>query len=228
MFVIIGRSTFSAAQNLVNQIETYTEAIFVGEPTSANVNSWGDPKIETLPNSQLDVRLSFLWHQEKGPQDKRIWTRPDLAVEMSSDDYASNKDVVVDAILNFEESLLYSTIEIESLYADGNFEKASALAKNLVTRFDQGNDVRIKLNSIGYSLMRKDLLEAASEVFILNTELYPHTPNTWDSLAECYLRLNDIQNAIKFYKKVIDMDSDGRTGDNARKMLETINRHMGN
>ena len=33
LFVIIGRSTFSAAQFLVNQLEAYTDAVFVGEPS---------------------------------------------------------------------------------------------------------------------------------------------------------------------------------------------------
>jgi len=31
-FCIIGRRTFSACQNLVNELERYTEVIFVGEP----------------------------------------------------------------------------------------------------------------------------------------------------------------------------------------------------
>ncbi|MEO9483844.1 MAG: hypothetical protein ABJG47_10380 [Ekhidna sp.] len=229
LFVIIGRNTFSAAQNLVNQLETYTDAIFVGEPTSSNVNSWGDPKVETLPNSQLDVRLSFLWHQEKHPLDLRIWTKPDVSIEMSSMDYAMNRDVALNAILNFEESLYHATIDIERLYEEKDYERASARGKGLGARFPHDEaKIRSHLNTIGYSLMRKDMMKAALEVLILNTQLYPHSPNTWDSLAECYLKLNDVQNAIKYYKKVIEMDAEGRAGDNARVMLKTIERHMGN
>jgi hypothetical protein len=54
-FVITGRQTFSAAQNLVNQIEKYTNAIFVGEPTAAHPNHYGDSRPFTLPNSKLTV-----------------------------------------------------------------------------------------------------------------------------------------------------------------------------
>jgi hypothetical protein len=63
LFVITGRQTFSAAQNLVNQIEKYTEAIFVGEPTAAHPNHYGDNRPFTLPNSKLTVRASTLWWQ---------------------------------------------------------------------------------------------------------------------------------------------------------------------
>jgi hypothetical protein len=59
-FVILGRRTFSAAQNLVNELEKYTEVVFVGEPTSENVNFYGDTRTETLPNSKLDVNLDVV------------------------------------------------------------------------------------------------------------------------------------------------------------------------
>ena len=42
LFTIISRHTFSAAQNLVNELEKYTNTIFVGEPTGENVNFYGD------------------------------------------------------------------------------------------------------------------------------------------------------------------------------------------
>jgi hypothetical protein len=38
LIVLTGPRTFSAAQNLVNRLENFTEAIFVGEPTGENVN----------------------------------------------------------------------------------------------------------------------------------------------------------------------------------------------
>lgn len=60
-FTIIGRETFSAAQNLVNQLEKYTNVIFVGEPTSGRPNHYGDAHSLTLPNSGLVARASTLW-----------------------------------------------------------------------------------------------------------------------------------------------------------------------
>ncbi|NNM22951.1 MAG: hypothetical protein HKO54_05310, partial [Flavobacteriaceae bacterium] len=65
LFVIIGRRTFSACQNLVNEFDNYTNAIFVGEPTSENVNFYGDNNRVDLPNSKVPVYLSFAWWQDK-------------------------------------------------------------------------------------------------------------------------------------------------------------------
>ncbi|MCB0563755.1 MAG: hypothetical protein KDD01_05195, partial [Phaeodactylibacter sp.] len=52
LFVIIGRRTFSACQNLVNELDNYTNAIFVGEPTAENINFYGDNNRVELPNSK--------------------------------------------------------------------------------------------------------------------------------------------------------------------------------
>jgi len=56
-FYIIGRNTFSACQNLTNEITRYTEAILIGEPTAENVNFYGDAKKVTLTNSKI-IRTS--------------------------------------------------------------------------------------------------------------------------------------------------------------------------
>jgi hypothetical protein len=102
LFVITGKSTFSAAQNLTNELEKYTEVIFAGEPTSENVNFYGDTRTEILPNSLLNVNLSWLWWQNLDPRDKRPWTAPELAADMSFADYEQGKDPVLDLVLNYK------------------------------------------------------------------------------------------------------------------------------
>jgi hypothetical protein len=41
-FGIIGPATFSAAQNLTDELEKYNNILFVGEPTGPNGNHYGD------------------------------------------------------------------------------------------------------------------------------------------------------------------------------------------
>ena len=92
LFVIIGRETFSAAQNAVNELEKYTNAIFVGEPTAATPNHFGDARNVVLPNSKVAIRASTLWWQDMDPRDTRKWTAPQLAAELTSADYKANVD----------------------------------------------------------------------------------------------------------------------------------------
>lgn len=60
-FTIIGRSTFSAAQFLVNNLERYTDTIFVGEPSGLKGNIYGDSRRIYMPNSGITVRTSIYY-----------------------------------------------------------------------------------------------------------------------------------------------------------------------
>lgn len=78
LFVLIDGWTFSAAMNLANALQRWTPALFVGSPTGASPNSYGDARPLALPNSGLSARISTLYWQDAGPQDQRPAIRPDL------------------------------------------------------------------------------------------------------------------------------------------------------
>jgi hypothetical protein len=101
MFTIIGRQTFSAAQNFVNMMQKYTPTIFVGEPTGEAPNMFGDPALIKLPNSGIEVRASTLWWQDMDQRDTRKWLPPQITAEMSFDDYRRNVDPAMEAILHY-------------------------------------------------------------------------------------------------------------------------------
>ena len=102
-FTIIGRSTWSAAQMLVNDLEKYTNTIFVGEPSGGKVNSYGDSRRITLPNSGITVRVSSLWWQED-ERDTRQWTEPTIKAELTFADYQNNRDPAIEAILKYQQN----------------------------------------------------------------------------------------------------------------------------
>ncbi|MBN8584506.1 MAG: hypothetical protein J0M37_05370 [Ignavibacteria bacterium] len=101
LFVIIGKQTFSAASYLTTKLEFNTKAIFAGEPTGASPNHYGDNRPLILPNSKLEVRLSSIFWQNSFPVDNRKATEPHIKIELSSADYFSGKDPVLDAVLNY-------------------------------------------------------------------------------------------------------------------------------
>jgi len=102
LFIVTGRQTFSAASYLLTKLEFNTAAIIAGEPTGASPNHYGDNRPIVLPNSNLEIRLSSIFWQNSFEGDKRRSTEPELAVEMSSQDYFSGRDPVIDAILKYE------------------------------------------------------------------------------------------------------------------------------
>ena len=98
LFVVIGRLTQSAAQNLVNMLERQTRATFVGEPTGERPNHYGEGEPFELPNSRMRVNVSTLWWQDLDPRDTRDATKPSIEAVLSSADYAANRDPVMEAI----------------------------------------------------------------------------------------------------------------------------------
>lgn len=100
LFVIVGRVTFSAAMNLVMDIQMSVQPVFVGEPTGSSPNFVGESSILVLPCSELPVSCSSLFWQNSDPWDDRPWIAPHVIAELSSEDYFSNRDPAMDAILH--------------------------------------------------------------------------------------------------------------------------------
>ncbi len=223
LFVITGRNTFSACQNLVNEMENYTNALFVGEPTAENVNFFGDNRSLNLPNSQLPIRLSFAWWQDKYPWDNRQWTTPHIATDLTFKDYANNHDPAMAAILNYKDEPPIKD-QLSDLAAKGDIDQAVEMVSKYVKdpKYRYNNDIESQINTFGYELINLGDYKQAIRIFTLNTKIYPQSANTWDSLAESYWRSGDKENAIKYYNKAISIDPKGRTGDNARSMIQRI------
>ncbi len=97
LYVLTGRNTFSAAQNFIAQLDKRTRAIFVGEPSSSKPNFVGEENNLKLPWSGAIISISNRYH-ENIPGDTRQWMEPEIRVELSSRDYFSNRDPVMDRL----------------------------------------------------------------------------------------------------------------------------------
>lgn len=105
LYVIIGRGTFSAAQNTATAIERETSAIFVGEPSGSRPNFIGETIPFTLPYSKAMVNVADLYWQTSWPMDHRPWIAPELYAPPSFEAYSQNLDPAMEAILSCREHL---------------------------------------------------------------------------------------------------------------------------
>jgi sugar lactone lactonase YvrE len=76
-----------------------------------------------------------------------------------------------------------------------------------------------EVNQLGYQLMGRSQLEAATELFKLNVESYPQSFNVYDSLAEAYMNAGKNDEAIRFYEKSLELNP---ANSNAVQMLKKI------
>ncbi len=105
LFVIIGRQTFSAAQNTATAIERHTHAIFAGEPSGSSPNFIGETIPFELPYSKLTVNVSDLYWQTSWPDDRRPWIAPEIYAPPTFADYRAGRDPAMDAIAGYREHL---------------------------------------------------------------------------------------------------------------------------
>lgn len=228
LFAIIGRQTFSACQNLVNELDNYTNVTFVGEPTAENINFYGDSSAVILPHSKLEGRVSFAWWQDKPQWENGPWTEPDIAVEMSFEDYRTNKDPVVDAILkvNNDDSVFDPIGYIQKLVEQKEIDETAVrdFIKDPRLEYWAFEDA---INQSGYKLMNAGNVKQAIVIFQLNHKLNPESANAWDSLGEGFLKNNQKEKAIECYEKAISLDPEGPIGANAKAMLEQIKSGSG-
>ena len=226
-FVIIGRRTFSACQNLVNELDNYTEAVFVGEPTSENINFYGDNRQVVLPKSKIPIFLSFAWWQDKPQWEDGPWLAPHVAVDMSYEQYRTNQDPVLDAVFSFTGSnFVRNPIgHLEQLFNESKLDQvkseAARMVKDPAYKFVNFEE---ELNSRGYELLIRNQFQPALFVLQMNSELFPQSANAWDSLGEAYWKSEQKDKAIECYNKAINLDPNGSTGDHARNMLKEINK----
>lgn len=98
VWAIVGRNTFSAAQNLINFLDRETETTFVGEPSSSRPNFVGESTRVELPYSGLRMSISSRWWQDSYPGDDRIWIPVEVPAPLSSDDWLEGRDPAMEAL----------------------------------------------------------------------------------------------------------------------------------
>jgi hypothetical protein len=99
LVVLVGRGTFSAAMMLAVDLERHLRPLFVGEPTGARPNHYGDSRRTTLPNSGLTLRISTLYWQVSDPRDRRVAITPQLAAPPRWQDLVAGRDPALDLAL---------------------------------------------------------------------------------------------------------------------------------
>lgn len=208
LFVIIGRRTFSAAQALVHDLDLWTDAIFVGEPTGSSPQFWGDHRFFRLEHSGIAVSASPTWWQPGGPYDRRAFLPPELTFEPRWSDYVANRDPALEAILGWDERVTLEDLVLEALPAGVEPGSAAADAvrgwsRDPVHRYASATG---ELNALGYRLLRQGRGDEALDVFRLNVSVHPEYANGWDSLGEALLGAGRRDEGLAAYRRAYELD----------------------
>jgi len=205
-FVLIGRGVFSAAQNLVNELDFYTAATFIGEPTGNAPNQYGDPRRLELPRSRLRVLVSSLYWPGHVASDERSAFTPDVYVEATSADYRLKGDpVLATALRRATEPGLGRRLHADAERGDTAAVRRAVEAYRAHSE-NRYRDVEADVNAAGYELLHAGNVDAAIAVFQVNLALFPQSPNVFDSLGEALERAGRREAAIAAYRRALELN----------------------
>ncbi len=79
--------------------------------------------------------------------------------------------------------------------------------------------VESSINAMAYRHLENGEIEAAISVFQLNTDTFPRSANTWDSLGEAIMNKGDHETAIRYYRRSLELDPGNS---NAARMIDRM------
>ncbi len=105
--------------------------------------------------------------------------------------------------------------------ADGKDPKSlEATLRQIRSKLPNSNAVsEAAINTLGYQLYRTHKNAQAIAVLRLNTQEFPNSANTWDSLGEVLLSSGDVSGGVANYKKALEVDPNYPNAGVARKII---------
>lgn len=219
-YTIIGPQTFSACQNLVNELSRWTRTIFVGEPTGERANFWGDTRSIELPHSGLVARISWLWWQNMDPRDTRDALYPDLAAPLTIEDYAAGIDPAMDVVRRGLRPLDAATLHAQVQRDGVEATLANVRAAHADPAYRHAS-IETALNDLGYRLLQARDVDAALVVFETNVAMHPASWNVWDSLGEALEVAGRRDEALEHFERSLELNPDSPTGREAVARLRS-------
>ena len=202
-FFVIGRNTFSACQNLTNDVETYTEAILVGEGTSENKNFYGDTKLVQLPNSGIKTYLSFAWWQDKPQWENAEGTTPNFYAEPTFEEYRTNQDPVLALIDTIDPTDVVDPMAyFRQLFTEGKLEQLKTESSRIIQdpKYQHINFEQ-EFSQVGQMLLDQQQYPPAAFVFGTFVESFPNNASFWEGLGTALKAMGQTEQAEQAFAK---------------------------
>jgi hypothetical protein len=163
----------------------------------------------TPKGERMEARFSLQKEFELIPLSPDSFARTDVDVRYQFSKDSSGRDQVVISPEGAEPRTGRRVAETVRVPADelesGNLDAAIRGYRRLRDANPSDPSIaEVRLNAIGYAWLTRDDFKPAIAILKLNTELYPDSANTWDSLAEAHLKKGDKKQAIALYRKALE------------------------
>lgn len=229
LFVLTSSKTFSAGEEFAYNMQTQKRGMLVGETTGGGANP--GQLFNITKNLEIFIPTGMAINSITKTNWEGVGVIPDIETtaeeafekvlilaEQSADKYKTTKDKMM---LNYIDEINSKIEEAEKMFdKNSKTEKANSLIKealDLGLREDLVDEMFI--NFLGYQKLFSENYDLAIMIFEYNTRVFPNSANTYDSLAEAYMKIGDKENAIINYKKSLELDPKNK---NAEEMLNKL------
>lgn len=116
----------------------------------------------------------------------------------------------INHILKWEEKFGFSGAMMEEL---------NIIKEKKLDRFDVDAG---ELNDVGYKLLNENKIKEAIALFTIQTQEFPQNANGFDSLGEAYMKAGNKKEAIKNYRKSVELNPKNEP---AKKIIEELKHY---
>jgi hypothetical protein len=221
LYTLIGRETFSAAQMLANDLEYYTNTLFVGEPSGSSPSAYGDSRKMQLPNSNITIRASTVYWRDWNVNEKRPWTAPDMPVSYTSADYLAGKDPALEAVLRRTPDAGITQL-LQEVHQQAGFGPATWMYSRLLqdTRTSRDDVAKLERDFGDYLLQHKKGEESAVW-YTYVSGLYKEEAWPLIGLAQAHLLKQDSQKATAALERAIQLEPANKR---VKELLATVKK----
>ena len=216
LFVLIGPQTFSAGTLLAIDLEKYSKAVFIGQPTGGAIQNFGNHQPVKLPKSGLTVLVATKYYQNDGPNDDRPFVAPQLAASMSAADYVAGRDQAVELALNYKSPAESLHTALTAAPAEQARMVFAAFKAQRVYRY---LDTEPALIGAGYEFIHSKDYPRAIAAMQLAVGEHPQSANAFDSLGDAYRASGNRDAAIASYIQALTIAPDWQSSIESLKAL---------
>ncbi|WP_188500887.1 S41 family peptidase [Pontibacter amylolyticus] len=221
LYTLIGRETFSAAQMLANDLEYYTNTLFVGEPSGSSPSAYGDSRKMQLPNSKLTIRVSTIYWRDWDGDEKRPWTAPDIPVGYTSRDYLAGRDPALEAVLQMPQNNTIANV-MQQVYENAGFRSATWVYFRAVQDARADSEaVNQAEKSFGEYLLQANKSPDAIAWYSHISSRYKEEAWPLVGLAKAHLLSEERQKAVAMLEKAIQLQPADKQ---AKELLSAIKK----
>jgi len=179
LFVLIGRTTFSAAQHFLHKFEELTYAAFVGESSGAKPSHYGDSKRVVLEHSGLTVRVSTIYWHSWLANDFRDAIQPHIPAKLTAADYFAGRDPVLRAAIDYRAPTSLAG-QIDEQFRLGKNQNALLLFSRFMSDGTLADHEHVvpELRSMADHLVKDGYVRPGFFVYFLVNRTFPGDPAT--------------------------------------------------